>query len=67
MLVKFRVRRGIRGKKKNRTRKRSPDAAKYVFVSARLLRAGPAHFGIRNCGIGICWPSYMFIYCANSR
>jgi len=59
--------RPIRGKKKNRTRKRSPDAAKCVFVFTRSVRAGPAHFGMRNCGIGICWPSYMFIYCAKSR
>ncbi len=42
-------------RKKNRTRKRSPDAAKFGIVSTRSVRAKSAHFGMRNCGIGICW------------
>ena len=32
-----------------------------------VMSVRSAHFGMRNSGIGICMPSYMFIYCAKSR
>ena len=44
MLYKFRGRRRIRGKKKNRTRKRFPDAAKFVFYVRPFISGGIRSF-----------------------
>ena len=63
----FSRRRSFRAEKGNRTRKRSPDAAGFLFVFRPFRRTRPAHFGMRNCGIGIWASSYIFIYCAKSR
>ena len=55
-------------KRKNRIRRIFPDAAMNDSVSACSGQADADHFGgMRNCGIGICVSSYIFIYCAKSR
>ena len=60
----------FRGARKEKTAPGTPpDAAKSSILSRlfNIRDRGPPHFGMRNSGIGICAPSYMFMYCAKSR